>query len=110
MLEDSKKEFNIDLLKRLMDEINKPRYIVFGSRELSDDILQQLKDLQCEYKRISNNYIEDDKRFLLIGTDYFEHEPFNVDHIKSKELIYKAANGYDTPFAETIKFKVNNSK
>lgn len=44
-----KTEIDYATLKAICDELNKPKYIVYGSQHLSEDSLKVLEDLKCEY-------------------------------------------------------------
>ena len=43
------KETFIRCCKSILEELNKPEYVVYGSQNLSDDTISFLKDLKCEY-------------------------------------------------------------
>lgn len=44
-----KTEIDYATLKAICDELNKPKYIVYGSQHLSEDSLKVFEDLKCEY-------------------------------------------------------------
>lgn len=50
-----KTEIDLATLKEILEKINEPEYIVCGSRNLSEDQIQMLKDNNCEYHYVEPN-------------------------------------------------------
>ena len=48
-----KTEIDLDALKAILDELNKPEYIVYGSQHLSEDSINTLKENKFEYHYVA---------------------------------------------------------
>ena len=44
-----KTEIDLYTLKTILDELNKPKYVVYGSHHLSEAQINMLKENKCEY-------------------------------------------------------------
>jgi hypothetical protein len=66
-----KTEINWSALKYILEKINEPTYVVFGSHKLSEDQIKTFEDLDCKYE-----YIE--PKFLCEPEDYFYIVPSKI--------------------------------
>jgi hypothetical protein len=66
-----KTEIDLVALKSILETINKPEYVVYGSQHLSEDQIKTLEDLSCEYE-----YVE--PKFLCEPEDYFYIVPSKI--------------------------------
>ena len=44
-----KTEIDLATLKSILEKMNEPEYVVYGSQHLSEDMINMLKDNKCEY-------------------------------------------------------------
>lgn len=47
-----KTEIDLATLKSILETINKPEYVVYGSQHLSEDQIKTLEDLSCKYEYV----------------------------------------------------------
>jgi hypothetical protein len=66
-----KTEINWPAFKYILEKINEPTYVIFGSHELSEDQIKTLEDLGCKYE-----YVE--PKFLCEPEDYFYIVPSKI--------------------------------
>ena len=75
-----KTEIDYATLKAICDELNKPKYIVYGSQELSSNSLKVLEDLKCEYHYIEPNILgEPEDCFFVISSEILEDYCYKME-------------------------------
>ena len=62
-----KTEIDLEALKSILEKMNEPEYIVYGSHHLSEDKIQMLKDNNCEYCYLEPNILgEPEEAFYVL--------------------------------------------
>ena len=62
-----KTEIDFATLKSILEKINEPEYVVYGSHHLSEDTIQMLKDNNCEYNYVEPNILgEPEEAFYIV--------------------------------------------
>jgi hypothetical protein len=79
-----KTEIDLPALKYILEKLNEPTYVVFGSHELSEDQIKTLEDLDCKYE-----YVE--PKFLCEPEDYFYIVPSKI----LNDYCYKMEDYYE---------------
>ena len=52
-----KTEIDLEALKSILEQLNEPEYVVYGSHHLSEDTIQMLKDNKCEYHYVTSKIL-----------------------------------------------------
>lgn len=80
-MEVHKTEIDLSALKYIIEKINEPTYIIFGSHELSEDQIKTLEDLDCKYEYVEPKFLcEPEDMFFVIPSkilnDYYYKEDY----------------------------------
>ena len=75
-----KTEIDYATLKAICDELNKPKYIVYGSQELSSGSLKVLEDLKCEYHYVEPIILgEPEDAFYVIPSEILDDYCYKME-------------------------------
>ena len=75
-----KTEIDYTTLKAICDKLSKPKYIVYGSQELSSDSLKVLKDLKCEYHYVEPKIFgKPEDCFFVIPSEILEDYCYKME-------------------------------
>ena len=62
-----KTEIDLEALKSILEKINEPEYVVYGSHHLSEDKINMLKENNCEYHYVEPNILgEPEEAFYIV--------------------------------------------
>ena len=65
-----KTEIDLVALKSILETINKPEYVVYGSQHLSEDQIKTLEDLSCKYEYVEPNILgEPEDCFYIVPSE-----------------------------------------
>ena len=76
-----KTEIDYATLKAICDELNKPKYIVYGSQHLSEDSLKVLEDQRCEYRYVAPQILgAPENTFYVLPSKILENYCYKEDY------------------------------
>lgn len=75
-----KTEIDFATLKSIIEELNKPKYIVYGSQHLSEDQINMLKENKCEYHYVEPNILgEPEDCFFVVPSKILEDYCYKME-------------------------------
>lgn len=75
------KEAFLRCCKSMLEELNKPKYIVYGSRDLPEDMVSFLKDQKCEYRYVAPRILgAPENTFYMLPSKILENYCYKEDY------------------------------
>lgn len=75
-----KTEIDYATLKSILEELNKPKYIVYGSHDLSEDMVSFLKDQKCAYRYVDPKILgAPENTFYVIPSEILEDYCYKME-------------------------------
>ena len=77
-----KTEIDLVALKSILETINKPEYVIFGSHELSEDQIKTLEDLSCKYEYVEPKIFgEPEDCFFVVPSKILKDYCYKEDYL-----------------------------
>lgn len=80
-MEAYKTEIDLPALKSILEKINEPTYVVFGSQHLSEDQIKILEDLACKYEYVEPKFLcEPEDCFYIVPSKILNDYCYKEDY------------------------------